>query len=48
VTPTSAATGTESLQRDGQVSDIFVEVGDQFKMGAPHLDLGASTAVVVA
>jgi len=47
-TPTSAATVTASFQRDGQVSDIFVEVGDQFKMGDPLLDFGASPAAVVA
>jgi RND family efflux transporter MFP subunit len=47
-TPTSAATVTASFQRDGQVADIFVEVGDQFKMGEPLLDFGASPAAVVA
>jgi membrane fusion protein (multidrug efflux system) len=47
-TPTSAATVTASFQRDGQVSDILVEVGDQFKMGDPLLDFGASPAAVVA
>jgi membrane fusion protein (multidrug efflux system) len=47
-TPTSAATVTESFQRDGQVSDIFVEVGDQFKKGDRLLDFGASPAAVVA
>jgi RND family efflux transporter MFP subunit len=47
-TPTSAATVTASFQRDGQVSDIFVEVGDQFKKGDPLLDFGASPAAVVA
>jgi RND family efflux transporter MFP subunit len=47
-TPTSAATVTASLQRDGQVADIFVEVGDQFKMGDPLVDFGASPAAVVA
>jgi membrane fusion protein (multidrug efflux system) len=47
-TPTSAATMTASFQRDGQVSDIFVEVGDQFKKGDPLLDFGASPAAVVA
>src|SRR5258708_6242744 len=46
--PTSAATVTASFQRDGQVSDIFVEVGDQFKMGDQLLDFGASPAAVVA
>lgn len=39
---------TESFQRDGQVSDILVEVGEQFKMGDPLLDFGASPAAVVA
>ena len=47
-TPTSAATVTASFQRDGQVADIFVEVGDQYKMGDPLLDFGASPAAVVA
>jgi membrane fusion protein (multidrug efflux system) len=47
-TPTSAATVTASFQRDGQVADIFVEVGDQFKMGDPLLDFGAAPAAVVA
>jgi len=47
-TPTSAATVTASFQRDGQVADIFVEVGDQFKMGDQLLDFGASPAAVVA
>ena len=47
-TPTSAATVTASFQRDGQVADIFVEVGDQYKMGDPLLDFGAAPAAVVA
>jgi membrane fusion protein (multidrug efflux system) len=47
-TPTSSATQTESFQRDGMVSDIFVEVGDQFKKGDKLLDFGASPAAVVA
>jgi membrane fusion protein (multidrug efflux system) len=47
-TPTSSATVTASFQRDGQVADIFVEVGDQFKMGDPLLDFGAAPAAVVA
>src|SRR5712675_836011 len=47
-TPTSSATVTASFQRDGQVADIFVEIGDQFKMGDPLLDFGASPAAVVA
>jgi RND family efflux transporter MFP subunit len=47
-TPTSSATVTASFQRDGQVADIFLEVGDQFKMGDPLLDFGAAPAAVVA
>jgi RND family efflux transporter MFP subunit len=47
-TPTSAATVTASFQRDGQIADIFVEVGDQFKKGDKLLDFGASPAAVVA
>jgi membrane fusion protein (multidrug efflux system) len=47
-TPTSGATVTASFQRDGQVADILVEVGDQFKMGDSLLDFGASPAAVVA
>jgi membrane fusion protein (multidrug efflux system) len=47
-TPTSAATVTASFQRDGQVADILVEVGDQFKKGDQLLDFGASPAAVVA
>src|ERR1700719_781413 len=47
-TPTSAATVTASFQRDGQVSQVFVEVGDQFKKGDSLLDFGASPAAVVA
>src|SRR5258708_2225028 len=46
--PTSAATVTASFQRDGQVADILLEVGDQFKMGDPLLDFGAAPAAVVA
>ncbi|HLH99133.1 MAG TPA: efflux RND transporter periplasmic adaptor subunit [Xanthobacteraceae bacterium] len=46
-TPTSAATVTESFQRDGQVTDVFVEVGDQVKMGDPLLDFGASPTAVL-
>jgi RND family efflux transporter MFP subunit len=46
-TPTSSATQTASFQRDGQISEIFVEVGDQFKMGDKLLDFGASPAAVV-
>ena len=47
-TPSSSATVTASFQRDGQVADIFVEVGDQFKKGDQLLDFGASPAAVVA
>jgi membrane fusion protein (multidrug efflux system) len=39
---------TRSFQRDGQVSEIMVEVGDQFKKGDPLLNFGASPAAVVA
>jgi membrane fusion protein (multidrug efflux system) len=46
-TPTSSATQTESFQRDGRISEIFVEVGDQFKKGDKLLDFGASPAAVV-
>jgi RND family efflux transporter MFP subunit len=47
-TPTSSATVTESFQRDGRISEIFVEVGDQFKKGDKLLDFGASPAAKVA
>jgi len=47
-TPTSSATQTASFQRDGMVSELYVEVGDQFKMGDKLLDFGASPAAVVA
>ncbi len=47
-TPTQGATVTASFQRDGQVADILVEVGDQFKTGDSLLDFGASPAAVVA
>ena len=47
-TTTQGATVNASFQRDGQVSEIYVEVGDQFKMGDPLLDFGASPAAVVA
>jgi RND family efflux transporter MFP subunit len=47
-TTTQGATINTSFQRDGQVSEIYVEVGDQFKMGDPLLDFGASPAAVVA
>jgi RND family efflux transporter MFP subunit len=47
-TPSSGSTLTASFQRDGRVSDIMVQVGDQFKMGDTLLDFGASPAAVVA
>src|SRR5258708_6014731 len=47
-TPTSSATQTASFQRDGMVSEIYLEAGDQFKMGDSFLDFGASPAAVVA
>src|ERR1700686_3710473 len=47
-TPSSASTVTASFQRDGQVADILVQVGDQFKKGDTLLDFGASPAAVVA
>jgi RND family efflux transporter MFP subunit len=37
---------TESFQRDGQVTDIMVEVGDQFKEGDTLLDFGPSPSAV--
>jgi RND family efflux transporter MFP subunit len=46
-TPTQGAMKTESFQRDGQVTDIMVEVGDQFKQGDTLLDFGASPSAVV-
>jgi RND family efflux transporter MFP subunit len=46
--PTSSATETKSFQRDGMISEIYVEVGDQFKKGDKLLDFGASPAAVVA
>jgi membrane fusion protein (multidrug efflux system) len=39
---------TRSFQRDGQVSDIMVEVGDQFKKGDHLVDFGPSPAALVA
>jgi RND family efflux transporter MFP subunit len=39
---------TRSFQRDGQVSDIMVEVGDRFVKGDPLLNFGASPAALVA
>ena len=44
----SENTLTRSFQRDGQVSNIMVEVGDQFKKGEPLLEFGASPAALVA
>src|ERR1700730_3092740 len=41
-------TKNESFQRDGMISEIYVEVGDQFKKGEKLLDFGASPAAVVA
>jgi RND family efflux transporter MFP subunit len=46
--PTSSATQTASFQRDGMISEIYVEIGDQFKKGDKLLDFGASPAAVVA
>jgi RND family efflux transporter MFP subunit len=46
--PSSGSTLTASFQRDGRVSDIKVQVGDQFKKGDVLLDFGASPAAVVA
>jgi RND family efflux transporter MFP subunit len=46
--PSSGSTLTASFQRDGRVSDIKVEVGDQFKKGDVLLDFGASPGAVVA
>jgi multidrug efflux pump subunit AcrA (membrane-fusion protein) len=46
--PSSGSTLTASFQRDRRVSDIKVEVGDQFKKGQVLLDFGASPAAVVA
>jgi RND family efflux transporter MFP subunit len=47
-TPSSGASVTASFQRDGQVADILVEVGDPYKKGDTLLDFGASPAAVVA
>ncbi len=44
----SANTLTRSFQRDGQITNIMVEVGDQFKKGDPLLDFGAAPAAVIA
>jgi RND family efflux transporter MFP subunit len=44
----SANTRTRSFQRDGQVANIMVEVGDQFKKGDPLLEFGAAPAALVA
>jgi RND family efflux transporter MFP subunit len=46
--PFSGSTLTASFQRDGRVSDIKVQAGDQFKKGDVLLDFGASPAAVVA
>jgi RND family efflux transporter MFP subunit len=46
-TQASSAIVTQSLQRDGQVSNIFVEVGDQVKMGDPLIEFGASPTAVL-
>lgn len=40
----SKNTLTRSFQREGQVSNVMVEVGDQFKKGDPLLEFGASPA----
>jgi RND family efflux transporter MFP subunit len=42
------STKNESFQRDGMISEIDVEVGDQFKKGDKLLDFGASPAAVLA
>ena len=47
-TTTQGATVNTSFQRDGKINEIYVEVGDQFKMGDKLLDFGASPAAVVA
>jgi RND family efflux transporter MFP subunit len=44
----SENTLTRSFQRDGQIANIMVEVGDQFKKGDPLLEFGAAPAAVVA
>src|ERR1700692_4174187 len=44
----SENTVTRSFQRDGQITNIRVEVGDQFKKGDPLLDVGAAPAAVIA
>ena len=41
-------TKNESFERDGMISEIYVEVGDQFKKGDKLLDFGASPAAVLA
>jgi RND family efflux transporter MFP subunit len=46
--PSSGSILTASFQRDGRISDILVQPGDQFKMGEALLDFGASPAAVVA
>jgi RND family efflux transporter MFP subunit len=44
----SGNTLTRSFQRDGQIANIMVEVGDQFKQGDPLLEFGAAPAAVAA
>jgi membrane fusion protein (multidrug efflux system) len=39
---------TRSFQRDGQVANIMVEVGDRFKEGDALLEFGAAPAALVA
>lgn len=46
--PTSSAQQTQSLQRDGVIAELYVEVGDQFKKGDKLLNFGASPAAVLA
>jgi RND family efflux transporter MFP subunit len=47
-TQRASAMVTESFERDGEVTDIFVEVGSQVKMGDPLIDFGASPTAVLA
>jgi RND family efflux transporter MFP subunit len=44
----SENTRTRSFQRDGQVANIMVEIGDRFKKGDPLLEFGAAPAAIVA
>src|ERR1700733_8619562 len=37
-----------SFQRDGQITNIMVEVDDQFRKGDPLLAFGAAPAAVIA